>query len=952
MVIHLARHRHGAVDRPPPARLAGRRRRGRPARRRHPRLRPAAADPAVEPVPARCWPGSSCCSPRGRCCAATTVMLDPARRRRHVLRPDPRAVPAARRRAWSSVGLAAVVVRLAPRRRADAGGRRCAAVLVERRRRRRAVAAAARRPARPTRPGNIRQLADHFGSPPEAAIGVGDGVAHRPAPPRRVDPGSAASSSAPDRFVDAASAWRGAVTLAVWVVAAVVAWRIGSRGAARPARRRRRRPAARRGLDGPHLRAAVVLPDAVGVGRHGVVLVGAVAWTALRRGGRAAGRSPVASRRGAVAARGRRRRRRRVAGLRRSPSPTPTTPRSGSARPSAPSPGRPTTPSSTASVRRPATTAVPRALERRRRHRQPRLRAARRARAARPRRRRRRVLPRPGHRPPRPARGPRPTPRSTSPPAATSTSGAPSPDAVEVATYDPRTDEQRAEYAERARPVHRAADGRGPRRAGRRSSTPTCSASPSTPACRPADQADLAPPDRARPADGRVHRPAAGRRRPGRAVTTTDGGAAGSPPPGPGGGVAWVVVACTTAVVVFATISGLASGFQPVGDNALIELRACDVFTVRPAAARDVVVGVGRRRPGPQPPRSVAVRLFAVPVRVLGGRAGIAVGAAALNIAALWGSVLVARRVGWRRRRPRHGARRGRAGVDDGQRAAVRHVAAEHPRAAVLRLPRARLGGLCGHAGALPWAVAVGSLCVQAHLSYLFLVPALPRRRRRRPVGCDCAPRCGGATGDRCCWRWRSASLAWAQPLVEQLFGARSRATSQRPGRRAATTASAAGSSLAVRMVAAVLAIPPCVVPPGLRHGDPAHAVDGPSDGRRLDLERCRRCRVAVVALLVVVAAVLGTARADPPPRRRRHTAGVARVPRRRGRRAVHGGDHADRPVIGLSPHKVRWLWAPGPSSRPARAAACRAVVAARSTRRGRAVGRRSPWGSASSCRC
>ena len=49
-------------------------------------------------------------------------------------------------------------------------------VCVERRRRRRAVAAAGRRPADATTPGNIRQLVDHFGSPPEAAIGVGDGV--------------------------------------------------------------------------------------------------------------------------------------------------------------------------------------------------------------------------------------------------------------------------------------------------------------------------------------------------------------------------------------------------------------------------------------------------------------------------------------------------------------------------------------------------------------------------------------------------------------------------------------------------------------------------------------------------------------------------------------------------------------------------------------------------------
>ena len=73
-----------------------------------------------------------------------------------------------------------------------------------------------------------------------------------------------------DGFVDTASAWRGAVTLVVWVVAAVVAWRHGP-----PALRSLHVVvgvglAARRRVDGPDLRAAVVLPHAVGLGRDGI----------------------------------------------------------------------------------------------------------------------------------------------------------------------------------------------------------------------------------------------------------------------------------------------------------------------------------------------------------------------------------------------------------------------------------------------------------------------------------------------------------------------------------------------------------------------------------------------------------------------------------------------------------------------------------------------------------
>jgi hypothetical protein len=76
-------------------------------------------------------------------------------------------------------------------------------------------------------PGNVRQLVDHFGSPPEPALGIGDGaeLALRHLDPvgvtrQLVDTGS---------FVTSTSAWRGMITLGVWIVAAAVAWRIGSR---------------------------------------------------------------------------------------------------------------------------------------------------------------------------------------------------------------------------------------------------------------------------------------------------------------------------------------------------------------------------------------------------------------------------------------------------------------------------------------------------------------------------------------------------------------------------------------------------------------------------------------------------------------------------------------------------------------------------------------------------
>jgi hypothetical protein len=77
-------------------------------------------------------------------------------------------------------------------------------------------------------PGNVRELVDHFGSPPEPALGLGDGaelaLGHLDV---WTGLGHQVVESGP--FIAAASAWRGGVTLAVWVVAVIVAWRVGSR---------------------------------------------------------------------------------------------------------------------------------------------------------------------------------------------------------------------------------------------------------------------------------------------------------------------------------------------------------------------------------------------------------------------------------------------------------------------------------------------------------------------------------------------------------------------------------------------------------------------------------------------------------------------------------------------------------------------------------------------------
>ena len=78
-------------------------------------------------------------------------------------------------------------------------------------------------------PGNIRTLLDHFGDPPEAVLGVADGtrLALRHLDVWAGFAGFTGDLEGAGRFVSPAEPWRGAVTLAVWLVTAVVAWRRG-----------------------------------------------------------------------------------------------------------------------------------------------------------------------------------------------------------------------------------------------------------------------------------------------------------------------------------------------------------------------------------------------------------------------------------------------------------------------------------------------------------------------------------------------------------------------------------------------------------------------------------------------------------------------------------------------------------------------------------------------------
>jgi hypothetical protein len=181
--------------------------------------------------------------------------------------------------------------------------------------------------------------------------------------------------------------------------------------------------------------------------------------------------------------------------------------------------------------------------------------------------------------------------------------------------------------------------------------------------------------------------------------------------------------------LVVAAGRALHGGWVPVGDSALITIRARDVLGGGPGgdmpllgmwASTSWSVGFDMNHPGP-----LLYLVLAVPAALVGGGGGVVVGTAAINVASVTGVFVVARRVG-----------------GEAVAAAAMAVTAvlcwsfgsavlvEPWHASTVLLPFACVGVLtwgvlAGDRWCLPWAVAVGSLVLQTNLSYAVLVPAL-----------------------------------------------------------------------------------------------------------------------------------------------------------------------------------------------------------------------------------
>jgi hypothetical protein len=380
------------------------------------------------------------------------------------------------------------------------------------------------------------------------------------------------------------------------------------------------------------------------------------------------------------------------------------------------------------------------------------------------------------------------------------------------------------------------------------------------------------------------------------------------------------MAAATSTVIAFSAIRGVRRGYEVISDNALIELRGRDVLTghhplLGTWSSASASSGIDVNHPGP-----LLFDLVAGPVKAFGGPAGIALSIAVLHIAVVWLVGWVTWRVG--------GATA--AVVAQAVTAGLvwtlgSELLYDPWQPNVLVLPFWLFVCTVWAVTAdvvvmVPLAVGVGSFVMQTHLGYLFIVPILlafsctmvilRRRRRgperfadlRRPVTMSVVV----------------AAVLWAQPLWEQFFG---------PGRGnlsrvviAGTVggddfdpvpSSSTGLSVGIRILGAVLALPPWWGRPGFDSTIPRSTWIDTDSGRTLSAPGLISFWAAAIGLLVLVALVGLSWRRVSRAGSKQLVAGFQTL-------AVAGAVAAVTVIItpidvlGLSPHKVRWLWVVG----------------------------------------
>lgn len=357
--------------------------------------------------------------------------------------------------------------------------------------------------------------------------------------------------------------------------------------------------------------------------------------------------------------------------------------------------------------------------------------------------------------------------------------------------------------------------------------------------------------------------------------------------------------------VVAAAVRALVGHRTPIGDNGLIALRAHDVLThAHPWfgtwTSASLNAGVDFNNPSP-----LHFDVLSLTVKTVGVSAGAVLGAAVVNIAA----ILIAIHHG-----KRFGGRIGEALMALAATGLAWTLGSEllvdiwqpHnlvlPFLAVLSCSAAIAAG---RPQALPWAVGAASLVVGAHLSFIYvsLVPMA--------VGtavCWWRLRTGneqpGAMRRGLVWAGVVGLLAWAQPIIEQLFGP-GRGNIGRVLEARNATGTPIGARLGLRVVSQVVALPPWWGRPSFSNSIPSTGFSADGQVRPTGLVGLAGAAIAMTVVVAVLGLLVVLAV-------RRHERSAAVLP---GMALVvvvsslFTAVQMPLSVIGLAPHQMRWLW-------------------------------------------
>ena len=273
------------------------------------------------------------------------------------------------------------------------------------------------------------------------------------------------------------------------------------------------------------------------------------------------------------------------------------------------------------------------------------------------------------------------------------------------------------------------------------------------------------------------------------------------------------VIAALVALVpiVVAAVRAVHAGVPPFGDYANVAIRSRDVFSLThfpllgSASSSSQLFGIAVNHPGP------LWFIFCAPfVWLFGGGAGLAISTATLNSMAVIGSAIIGFRL-----LGRNGSLSATfiSGVLAWTLGGEMLTDAWNPYVLVLPcflMLLLTMAVASGRGSSLPWLFLIGSMCVQTHIGYVFLVAGLCLFAVTMFGVVQIKQRKSGVLNRQWKRSWylgvTALAICWAPPLWEQFFGDGNLSSLVQS---ASKDAAKLGMDVAVRVVAAVDALPP-----------------------------------------------------------------------------------------------------------------------------------------------